>query len=387
MTLEFSRSDAFTMGVELELMILSTHDWNLIRGAGDLLALIDKEKHAGDIKPEITESMIEISTGVHTDYTTMLAELISIRDTVVGNARRLNLAIAGGGAHPFQHWSEQRIFPKERFFHLHEMYGYLAKQFTVFGQHIHVGAKSGDDAIFLLHMMSRYIPHFVALSASSPFFQGLDTAFDSSRLNNINAFPLSGTMPFVADWNEFNAYFDTMRDLKVVESMKDFYWDIRPKPEFGTIEIRVCDTPLTVEKAAALAAYAQALARHLMLDRPRVPSLDLYRVYSFNRFTACRYGLEASFIDADTRTRRTLKEDILETLALVAPHAQALGSSAALDVLRKSVESGENDASWLRAELKASQTLNDVVRRQSHLWFAGIDALDRSASEQTRATR
>jgi carboxylate-amine ligase len=368
MSLEFSQSLPFTMGVELELMILSTHDWNLIRGAADLLALIEKEKHAGDIKPEITESMIEISTGVHTDYRAMLVELIAIRDTVVSNARRLNLAIAGGGAHPFQHWSEQRIFPKERFFHLHEMYGYLAKQFTVFGQHIHVGVASGDDAIYLLHMMSRYIPHFIALSASSPFSQGMDTAFDSSRLNNINAFPLSGTMPFVADWKEFNDYFDTMRDLKVVESMKDFYWDIRPKPEFGTIEIRVCDTPLTIEKAAALTAYAQALARHLMLDRPNVPSLDVYRVYSFNRFTACRYGLDAGFIDAYSRERRSLREDIAATLQALSPHAKALESGAAMAQIGRIVESGQNDSGWLRGTFAKTKSLGDVVRLQSGLW-------------------
>jgi carboxylate-amine ligase len=125
-SLEFTKSEAFTMGVELELMILSTHDWDLMRGAADLLALIEKQKHPGEIKPEITESMIEISTSVHHDYREMLAELVGIRDTLLAQARRLNLAIAGGGAHPFQHWSEQRIFPKERFFHLHEMYGYLA---------------------------------------------------------------------------------------------------------------------------------------------------------------------------------------------------------------------------------------------------------------------
>lgn len=368
MSLEFTKSDAFTMGVELELMILSTHDWDLMRGAEDLLALIAKVEHPGEIKPEITESMIEISTSVHRDYREMLAELEAIRDIVLTQAQRRNLAIAGGGAHPFQHWSEQRIFPKERFFHLHEMYGYLAKQFTVFGQHIHIGVPSGDDAVYLTHVISRYIPHFIALSASSPFSQGIDTAFDSSRLNNINAFPLSGTMPFVKDWAEFNAYFDSMRDLKVVESMKDFYWDIRPKPEFGTIEIRVCDTPLTVRKAAMLGAYAQALARHLMLDRPHAPSLDAYRVYSFNRFTACRYGLDGGFIDAGTRTRRSLKEDIAETLVLLAPHAEVLGSTAALDEVRRCIESGENDASWLRAQLKATQTLNDVVRRQSQLW-------------------
>jgi carboxylate-amine ligase len=196
----------------------------------------------------------------------------------------------------------------------------------------------------------------------------MDTAFDSSRLNNINAFPLSGTMPFVADWNEFNGYFDTMRDLKVVESMKDFYWDIRPKPEFGTIEIRVCDTPLTVEKAAALAAYAQALARHLMLDRPRAPSLDVYRVYSFNRFTACRYGMQAGFIDADTRSRRLLKEDIAETLDILVPHARALGSSSALAEIGASLDSHQNGSGWLRDTFKQTQSLSDVVRLQSRLW-------------------
>lgn len=368
MSLVFSQSEAFTMGVELELMILSTHDWDLMRGAADLLALIEKQPHAGDIKPEITESMIEISTSVHRDYGEMLGELAGIRDTVLSQARRLNLAIAGGGAHPFQHWSDQRIFPKERFFHLHEMYGYLAKQFTVFGQHIHVGVPSGDDAIFLLHSMSRYIPHFIALSASSPFSQGIDTAFDSSRLNNINAFPLSGTMPFVRDWAEFNAYFDTMRDLKVVESMKDFYWDIRPKPEFGTIEIRVCDTPLTVGKAAMLGAYAQALARHLMLDRPHEPSLDVYRVYSYNRFTACRYGLQGGLIDAYSRERRGLREDIAATLEAVTPHARALGSEEALAGIAASLDAGRNDSAWLREKFGESGALSDVVRLQSGLW-------------------
>src|SRR5204863_4343996 len=150
---------------------------------------------------------------------------------------------------------------------------------------------------YLAHMMSRYIPHFIALSASSPFSQGMDTDFDSSRLNNINAFPLSGTMPFVRDWDEFNGYFDTMRTLQVVETMKDFYWDIRPKPEFGTIEIRVCDTPLTVRRAAQLAAYAQALAAWHLAERPQQPARAVYLVNSFNRFEACRYGLRGEIVE------------------------------------------------------------------------------------------
>lgn len=368
MTLDFARSESLSIGVELELMILSTHDWNLMRGAGDLLRLIERQKYPGDIKPEITESMIEISTPVHRDCRELLLDLSAIRDVVLSQAQRLNLAIAGGGAHPFQHWSEQRIFPKARFLHLHEMYGYLAKQFTVFGQHIHIGVSSGDEAVELAHMLARYIPHFIALSASSPYSQGMDTAFDSSRLNSISAFPLSGTMPFVRDWSEFNEYFETMRSLKVVESMKDFYWDIRLKPEYGTIEIRVCDTPLTVERAALLAAYAQALARYLLIESPHAPSQDVYRVYSFNRFTASRYGLEAGFIDAHRRERRTLKEDIAATLAAIAPHAEALGAGAAVAEIRGIVDSGQNHSGWLRETFARTGSLTDVVRLQSRLW-------------------
>src|SRR5512134_4065470 len=141
------------------------------------------------------------------------------------------------------------MFDRPRFKQISELYGYLAKQFTIFGQHVHIGCAEGDGALYLLHALSRYIPHFIALAASSPYFQGVDTAFDSSRLNAVFAFPLSGRAPFVQTWDEFNAFFGKMRAAGIVESMKDFYWDIRPKPEFGTIEVRVCDTPLTITRA------------------------------------------------------------------------------------------------------------------------------------------
>jgi carboxylate-amine ligase len=162
--------------------------------------------------------MLEIATSVHRVHADMLAELRGLRDAVARQAERLNLGIAGGGAHPFQRWTDRRIFAAPRFHHLSELYGYLAKQFTVFGQHIHIGCESGDRAVGLIHAMSRYIPHFIALSGSSPFLQGVDTAFESARLNSVNAFPLSGHLPPVRTWAEFEAYFDSMRELKVVSA-------------------------------------------------------------------------------------------------------------------------------------------------------------------------
>ena len=373
MTLEFTQSPAFTMGVELELQILKSHDCNLARDAADLLARLGKVKHSGQVKPEITESMIELNSSIHERYTTLADELRTVRNVVARQAELLNLRIAGGGSHPFHQWSERRIYPTERFKHLLNLYGYLAKQFTVFGQHIHIGCSSGDDAVYLIHMLSRHIPHFIALSASSPFYQGEDTSFASSRLNAISAFPLSGTMPVVQSWDEFNAYFDSMYRFKIVDSMKDFYWDIRPKPEYGTVEIRICDTPLTVDKAALIAAFTQALAHYYLIERPCAVTPDLYLVYNYNRFQACRFGFAANFINPYDQQHANLGEDLIVTLKRLAPHAVALESSAALNQLLDETATRRSDSSWLRQQLKKSGSLNDVARLQSNLWMGKPD--------------
>lgn len=366
--MQFRRSQPLTLGVELELQLADARDCDLSPVARDLLNLIERRPHAGDVKPEITQSMLEISTSVHTAYGGMLDELRAIRDAVVRAADRLNVLVAGGGAHPFQHWPERRIFDQPRFRHLSGLYGYLAKQFTVFGQHVHVGCADGDVALYSLHALSRYIPHFIALSASSPFYQGVDTAFDSSRFTAILAFPLSGRAPFCTSWDAFRDYFERMRALGIVQSMKDFYWDIRPKPEYGTIEIRVCDTPLTVEMAAALAVYAQCLVRHVLETKPALPGEDIYLPYSYNRFQACRFGLAGELIDPVARTRRLLAQDIAETLDLLAPHARALEATAGLEVLRAIVGGAGNDASWLRATFALGGSLPDLVYRQARRW-------------------
>jgi glutamate---cysteine ligase / carboxylate-amine ligase len=357
----FAQSEALTFGVELELQLVSLSDFNLVAASPDLLHLLSRKPFPGNVTPEIAESMIEINSSVHKSHLPLLAELIDIRDTLVAAGDQLNIGLCGGGTHPFQHWSEQRIYPKERFRELSSLYGYLAKQFTVFGQHVHIGCSSGDDAMFLLHSLGRYIPHFIALSASSPFVQGHDSLFDSARLNSVFAFPMSGRAPFCLRWEEFSdVFFAKMENTGIIKSMKDFYWDIRPKPEYGTIELRVCDTPLTVERAAALAGYLQALCRHLLERREAPPVEDDYLVYNFNRFQACRFGLEGAMTHPKTYETISLREDILATLRSMEPHAEVLGSVAALRHL--SGVAGEiNDAGRLRREFAEQGSTEGMV--------------------------
>jgi carboxylate-amine ligase len=357
----FAASTPLTFGVELELQLVSLSDFNLTAASPDLLHLLQRKPFPGNVTPEITESMIEINSSVHSQHAPLLAELTEIRDTLVTAGDTLNIGIGGGGTHPFQHWSDQKIFDRPRFLHLSSLYGYLAKQFTVFGQHVHIGCGSGDDALFLLHSLSRYIPHFIALSASSPFVQGHDSLFDSARLNSVFAFPMSGRAPFVLSWDEFeHVYFAKMERTGIIKSMKDFYWDIRPKPEYGTIELRVCDTPLTVERAAALAGYLQALCYHLLLRQEPAPSEDDYLVYNYNRFQACRFGLEGTITHPKTYETIPLREDILHTLRQMEPYAAQLGSAEAIRHLALAAGS-ESDAGYLRRQFALQGSAEGMV--------------------------
>jgi len=369
--MDFTSSAALSIGVELELQLVRPHDLDLSRDAADLLGRLDKRKLPGAVKPEITESMIELNSSVHTDCSALLAELETVRKAVAHEAGVLNIRVAGGGSHPFHDWADRRIYPNERFLYMVERYGYLAKQFTIFGQHIHIGCPSGDEAVNLIHILTRYVPHFIALSAASPFYQGEDTSFQSSRLTAVNAFPLAGHIPFVRDWAEFRDYFSQMKAFGIVASMKDFYWDIRPKPEYGTAEIRVCDTPLTVRRAALLAAYAQALAAYHFAERPLQPSRTTYLVNSYNRFEACRYGLRGDMVDPYLSRKTKIGEDILATLATIAPHAARLRCGGLLGELEAGVRTGESDAGWLRQRYAAQGSLANVVRDACSRWEKG----------------
>ncbi|TFY98161.1 glutamate--cysteine ligase [Ramlibacter rhizophilus] len=366
----FRQSAALSLGVELELQLVNTHDFDLAPYADEMLHLMARHKVPGSVVPEMTSSMIEISTGVCTSIAQVLEQLTVTRDALVQCADKLNIAVVGGGTHPFQQWHEQRIYDRPRFRQLSELYGYLSKQFTIFGQHVHIGCPAADAALLMLHRMSRYIPHFIALSASSPYVQGQDTQFDSARLNSVFAFPMSGRAPFTLSWDQFGEFFAKTTRTGVVKSMKDFYWDIRPKPEYGTVEIRVFDTPLTVERATALAGFVQALGAWFLEEQPFMPQEDDYMVYTYNRFQACRFGLEAVYVEPATGEHMPLREHIVQTAERIRGHAEALGAGQEVAMLAEDAFAARNDARWLR-ETQARERLLAEVVRQASLRFRG----------------
>lgn len=366
--LPFKSSPQPTLGVELEFQIINPRTFGLIPRAKDLIRSIQQSKYAEHITPEITQSMIEVNTSIHLSPKEMLEELKEIQSFLIQEGEKINTTFSGGGTHPFQRWALQKIFPSARYKNLSQRYRYLSKRSTVFGQHVHVGCKNGDDAIYLTHAMARYTPHLIAISASSPFYQGIDTGFQSSRSNVFSAFPTSGVIPFLLNWEEFSDYYYKMKNNKIISSMKDFYWDIRPKPEFGTVEIRVCDTPLTLKKSVVIAAYIQALAAYLIAEKPIKINYDLYHFYSYNRFQASRYGFDGEFLNPGDYSRITIGEDIKLTISKIEKYANQLNSMELLLPLFNSVINKENDTTLLRQWLKQTGSLAKVVEEQCNIW-------------------
>ncbi|MEF8714919.1 MAG: YbdK family carboxylate-amine ligase [Accumulibacter sp.] len=367
---EFKHSEPLTLGVELELQLVSRRDFDLTRGASDLLASLDYDGQFGDIKLEITESMIEISTLPRPTAEGIAADLAGLRETLRMHCARNNIAVCGGGTHPFHRWSERRICPGERFDTIYQRYGYLAKQFTVFGQHIHVGCPSADDAIWLTQALGVYVPAFIALSASSPFVDGVDTFFQSARLNAVSAFPLSGQCPPLANWEQFLKHFGLLQACGIATSIKDLYWDVRPKPEFGTVEIRVCDTPLSIERATALAALAQALCRWLLRTRPELHTAQQAHVARYNKFQACRYGMSAMIADPVAPGQRGLQVLLTGLLEKLAADAHELGCAPWIQNLWPVVTANAGDATTLLGRYAAHGNLNDVVREAAERLMA-----------------
>lgn len=366
--LPFKTSAAVSLGVELEFQLINPVSYGLISRAKGIMRNIEESLFQENIKPEVTQSMIELNSAITQSPHELLHNLNEMHAFLSNEAQSIGILICGGGTHPFQKWSTQKIYPTLRFKNLAQQYRYLAKHSTVFGQHIHIGCTNGEEALYLTHALIHYVPHFIAISASSPFYQGVDTGYQSCRANIFSGFPQSGVIPYLLNWQEFSAYYYKMRQLKIITSMKDFYWDIRPKPEFGTVEIRVCDTPLTIKKAVIIAAYIQTLAHYLLQNRPIAITHDLYYLHGFNRFQAMRYGYDGRFINPSNFQHSLIGNDILETIKTIENSTHYLKNSDWIADLKELIINKQNDTETLRHIFKDVKSLPKMVAEQCVMW-------------------
>jgi carboxylate-amine ligase len=326
--------------------------------------------------------MLEVATSILDGYLPAAAEIEEIRSSVQRAAFQVGAAISGGGAHPFQKWNEQRIYPKERYRESAKKYGYLAKMFTVFGMHVHIGMHDADEAIRVCAWLTQRAPLFIALSAASPCWQGEDSGFCSARSNVVGAFPMSGIMPsHIRTWDDFSAHFGRLAGHGIVNSIKDFYWDVRPKPEYGTIELRVLDTPLHPAYAAALACYARELCIEAAAAPGVWPEDDSTELYAWNRFNAAKDGVEANWIKPCTGIARPVREVVRDDLERLAARSTDPGFGQACRMIEALMEQG-GQARWLTAHLAAGAGMNDLSRVASEIFEHPLGARHDAASAE-----
>lgn len=296
--MKFAKSYDLTFGLELELQIVSDKSGKLSPSSAEFWERLKHQENAARFSLEATLATIEMNTSVHSDADTMLAETRALTKNLIDLAASMDLVLRGGGTQLTQFWNERVIANTVRAQELTEKFGFLPKRFSTYGMHVHIGVSSESNAILVGNVLQSLTPLFIAMSAASPFLQMTDTGFCASRPLEPLIYPHGGPMPKFKDWAHFEQVTEEIFSTKLANSLKDIYWDVRPKPEFGTIEVRVFDTPLSVDKAVAMAAFTRAcaaLALGGMITLPTTPtSVTAERV---SRFLACRDGLDADIFD------------------------------------------------------------------------------------------
>ncbi|WP_448615622.1 glutamate--cysteine ligase [Modestobacter sp. URMC 112] len=339
MQIAFHSSERASLGVEWELQLVDPDTRELTAGANEILAAIKPEgaEEHPKAKHELLQSTIEIITGICGTVAEAKADLAGTLAEVAAAAERQGLALMCAGTHPITDWQTQQISPKERYRELVEKMQWLARRLQIFGVHVHVGVRSPDKVIPIVNALSQYVPHFLALSASSPYWVGADTGLASARSKVFEGMPTAGLPYQLSGWERFEEYMETLISTHAIESVREVWWDIRPHPDFGTVELRICDGLPTLTEVGAVAALSQCLVEQFdrEIDRGYTLPVPAGWVLRENKWRAARYGLDADIIVDEKCTVVPVRQAITDLVEELAPTARRLGCADELaDVLR-----------------------------------------------------
>ena len=339
MQIEFAASAGPSVGVEMELELVDAGTRELASAASEILATMGAGHPGGQhprAKHELLESTVEIITGVCATAAEARADLAATLAELRSHAGPLGLEVACSGTHPFSDWADQTISPDPRYHELIEEMQWLGRRLQIFGIHVHVGVRSPEKAIAVANALAAYIPHFLAVSASSPYWNGRDTGLASARSKVFEALPTAGLPYQLAGWPEFERLMTTLVSARAIRTIREIWWDIRPHPNFGTVELRICDGLPTLREVAAVAALSQCLVEWMngRLDRGQALPSQRGWVVRENKWRAARHGTDAQLIVDDEGRLVPLRQAVADLVAELAPVADRLGCGPELaDVL------------------------------------------------------
>ena len=361
----FGAGKPYTVGVEEEYMLLDCDTFDLVQHIDTVLSAVSEDEFVARIAPELMQSVLEISTPVCHNSTDVDRELRKLRSYVTSLGREQGMRVGSAGTHPFSLFERQRITARDRYRALVDQLQYVARRELIFGMHVHVAVDDPEKAIQIVNALLTHLAELLALSANSPFWRGELTGLASTRQMVFAAFPRSGLPPRFRDYAEYAEVVGQLEKTGCIADYTHIWWDIRPHPKWGTIEMRVMDAVTRVEDAVSLAAYVQALVKYYAERHDAGEQLPSFHrmLTTENKWLAGRYGLEAPVMDLVTgrRNRVPIAQLIRRTLREIEPHARELGSERELEGIREILARG-NGADRQRRVYNANRDLTEVAR-------------------------
>jgi carboxylate-amine ligase len=363
----YGKSTAYSLGVEEEFQLLDPTTFELVPVVEQVLATID-EADQGQVKHELMQSVVETATRVCGNVSEAVDGLARLRDVVRAGAEAAGAVIASAGTTPISHWEGQEITDQPRYRDIVARLQWIARRELIFGLHVHVGVDSVDKCMYVFNAIREELPLLLALSANSPFWQGETTGLQSSRIKVFDAFPRSGMPPaFPGGWDELDTLLSRGARSGLIPDHTYVWWDVRPHPDFGTIEIRICDAQSRLRDTAAISALVQALvAWHGdRFDAGTAATASAPQLLiEENRWSAARYGLDGEMVDLSSDTLVPTRHLLAQLLDRTEPVARRLGSIEWFDqlagMLHRTGASRQLDA-WLDGGKSTSAAARQLV--------------------------
>ncbi len=365
MQIDFAKSERSTLGIEWELALVDHASGELAPAAPEILGAVELPDGLENphITAELLTNTVEVVTGVHRTVADGVADLSRTIDAVREVADPMGVELMCAGTHPFSQWFMQQVTDKERYQTLIDRTQWWGRQMMIWGVHVHVGIENRDKIMPIMNGLLKWLPHFQALSASSPFFAGEATGYASSRAMLFQQLPTAGLPPQFGAWANYEAMVDDMLHVGVIDHYNELRWDIRPSARWGTLEMRVSDGLATTQEVGAIAALTQCLVEELStaLDRgEEIATMPAWFVRE-NKWRAARYGLDAIVIEDAAGNERPVRDDLRDMVVRLEPIAARLGCLDELAGIAEILKKGASYQRQLRVAEAAGGSLKAVV--------------------------
>jgi carboxylate-amine ligase len=351
---------SFTIGIEEEYQTIDPVTRDLRSHIDSEIIEKGKTQLHEMVKPEMHQSVVEVGTGICANISEARVEVGKLRRAIIELARDNGLRLGAAGTHPFADWRKQAIYPDERYYTLVEDMKTVARGNLIFGLHVHVGVEDRETAIHLMNAARYFVPHMLALSANSPFWLGMDTGLKSYRCKVFDKFPRTNIPDYFPSYGEYQNFVDLLVKTNCIDNAKKIWWDIRPHPNFPTLEFRCCDIPMRLDETISIAALIQATVAKLYKLYEANQGFRLYRraLIMENKWRASRYGLNGKLIDFGRQIEVPARDLMEEYLNFVDDVVDELGSREAVNGIRRILETG----SGADRQLKVFQETGDLTK-------------------------